>query len=34
MLPRAFPGTVSPDINFTDEVVGKCDVPLVKICVC
>ena len=31
MLPEAFPGKVTPDIDFTDEAVIQCDVPVVKI---
>ena len=31
MLPVAFPDEVTPDIDFTDEEVVKCDVPVVKI---
>ena len=31
--PGAFPDKVTPDIDFTDEVV-QCDVPLVKILSC
>ena len=30
MLPRAFQ-IVTPDTDFTDEAVVKCDVPVVKI---
>ena len=29
--PGAFPDKVTPDIDFTDEVVVQCDVPDVKI---
>ena len=31
MLPGAFPDKVTPDIDFPDEVVVQCDVPLLKI---
>ena len=31
MLPEAFPDKVTPDIDFTDEVVDQCDVPVVKL---
>ena len=31
MLPGIFPDKVTPDIDFTDEVVLQCDVPVVKI---
>ena len=31
MLPGAFPDKVTPDINFTDEVVVQCDVLVIKI---
>ena len=31
MLPGAFPGKVAPDINFTDEIVAQCYVPVIKI---
>ena len=32
MLPSgAFPDKVTPDIDFTDETVVQCDVPVVKI---
>ena len=31
MLPGAFPDKVTPDIDFTSEVVVQCDVPVVKI---
>ena len=30
-LPGAFPGKVIPDIDFKDEVVVQCVVPVVKI---
>ena len=29
--PGAFPDKVTPDIDFTDEAVVQCDVPVVKI---
>ena len=28
--PGAFPDKVTPDIDFTDEAVVQCDVPVVK----
>ena len=31
MLPGVFPDQVTPDIDFTDEVVGQCEVPVVKV---
>ena len=31
MLSGAFPDKDTPDIDFTDEAVVKCDVPVVKI---
>ena len=31
MLPGAFPGKVIPGIDFRDEVVVQCVVPVVKI---
>ena len=31
MLPGAFPGKVTPDIDFIDEAVVQCYVPVVKI---
>ena len=31
ILPGAFPDKVTPDINFTDERVAQCYVPVVKI---
>ena len=31
MLPGAFPVKVIPDIDFKDEVVVQCFVPIVKI---
>ena len=31
MLPGAFLDKVTPDIDFTSEVVVQCDVPVVKI---
>ena len=31
ILPGAFPDKVTPDINFTDEIVAQCYVPVVKI---
>ena len=31
MLPRLFQEKVIPGIDFTDEVVVQCDVPIVKI---
>ena len=31
MLPEAFPDKVTPDIDFIDEVVDQCDVPVVKL---
>ena len=30
MLPRAFPDKATPAIDFTDETVVQCDVPVVK----
>ena len=29
--PGTFPDKVTPDIDFTDEVVVQCDIPVVKI---
>ena len=31
MLPGAFPDKVNPDIDFIDEAVVQCDLPVVKI---
>ena len=31
MLPGVFPDKVTSDIDFTDEEVVQCDVPVVKI---
>ena len=31
MLPGAFADKVTPDIDFTDEAVVQCDVPVIKI---
>ena len=31
MLPRKFPGKITPDIGFTDKLVLVCDVSVVKI---
>ena len=31
MLPGVFPDKVTSDIDFTDEAVVQCDVPVVKI---
>ena len=31
MLPRAFSDRVTTDIDFKDEAVVQCDVPIVKI---
>ena len=31
MLPGTFPDNVTPDTDFTHEVVVQCDVPVVKI---
>ena len=31
LLSGAFPDKFSPDIDFTDEAVGQCAVPVVKI---
>ena len=31
MLPGAFPGKVIPDIDFKDEVVVQCVIPVVEI---
>ena len=31
MLPGVFPDQITPDIDFTDEVVGQCEVPFVKV---
>ena len=31
MLPRVFSDKVIPDIDFTDEAVVQCDVPVIKI---
>ena len=31
MLPGAFLGKVTPDIDFTDETAVQCDVPVGKI---
>ena len=33
MLPGVFPDQVTPDIDFTNEVVGQCEVQVVKILV-
>ena len=30
MLPEAYPDKATPDIDFTDETVVQCDLPLVK----
>ena len=32
-LPGVFPDQVTPDIDFTNEVVGQCEVQVVKILV-
>ena len=31
MLPGAFTDKVTPNIDFTDEAVAQCDVPVIKI---
>ena len=31
MLPGAFPDKITPDIDFTDEAVVQCDIPVIKI---
>ena len=31
IIPRAFPDKATSDIDFTDEVVVQCHVPVVKI---
>ena len=31
MLPGAFPDEVTPVIDFTDEAVVQCDIPVIKI---
>ena len=30
ILPGVFPNKVTPDIDFTDETIFKCDVPVVN----
>ena len=30
-LPRLFPDKIIPDIDFTDEAVVQCDVPVLKL---
>ena len=31
ILPGVFPDKITPDIDFTDEGVVQCDIPVVKI---
>ena len=31
MLPEVFPDNITPDIDFADEAVVQCDVPVVKV---
>ena len=31
MLPGVFPNKVTSDVDFTDEPVVQCDVPVVKV---
>ena len=31
MLPGTFPDNVTPNIDFADEAIVQCDVPVVKI---
>ena len=31
MLPGIFPGKTTPAIDFTDEAVVQCDIPVAKI---
>ena len=31
MLPGTFPEKITPDIDFTDEAIVQCDIPVIKI---